>query len=166
MGKVGDSAFKYWEFDVHEAVDGILFVFHDDDIESNGVMMPVKTLHYQQIKESGQKMGIEIPTLAEVIDILKNRPEPTMIEIKNLLTDQARQRIINTASGRPDWKLMASLTRFQKSFPKKTRKHWHSEIQKADTKLVRVRAHDVDLFRATRTWLTLSFNRLKWKFGF
>ena len=111
-------------------------------------------------------MGIEIPTLAEVVDILKNRPEPTMIEIKNLMTDQARQTMINTASERPDWKLMASLTRFQKSFPKQTRQHWHSEIKKAGTKFVRVREHDIDLFRATRTWLTLSFNRLKWKFGF
>ena len=111
-------------------------------------------------------MGIEIPTLAEVVDILKNRPEPTMIEIKNLMTDQARQTMINTASERPDWKLMASLTRFLKSFPKQTRQHWHSEIKKAGTKFVRVREHDIDLFRATRTWLTLSFNRLKWKFGF
>ena len=29
---VSDSKFKYWEFDVRESSDGILFVFHDDDI--------------------------------------------------------------------------------------------------------------------------------------
>ena len=129
-------------------------------------MTPVKTLSYEQIKESGNSMKIEIPTLAEVVEELKDRPEPVMIEIKNLMTEQARQMMVDTTSERSDWKLMASLTRFQKSFPKKTRQHWHSEIQKSDTKLVRVRAHDVDLFIATRTWLTLSFNRLKWKFGF
>ena len=129
-------------------------------------MTPVKILSYEQIRECGKAKDVEIPTLSEVVGVLKNRPEPTMIEIKNLMTDQARQKIIDTISERSDWKLMASLTRFQKSFPKQSRQRWHSEIQKADTELVRVREHDVDLFRVTRTWLTLSFNRLKWKFGF
>ncbi len=34
--RVDDSGFKYWEFDVHESADGVLFAFHDDEIESNG----------------------------------------------------------------------------------------------------------------------------------
>ena len=164
--KVDNPKFKYWEFDVHEAADGVLFVFHDDDIESNGVMKPVKALPYEKIRECGNAMGFEISTLDEVVDVLKERPEPTMIEIKNLMTDQARQKIIDTISERSDWKLMASVTRFLKSFPKQSRHHWHSEIQKTGTELVRVREHDVDLFKISRTWLILSFNRLKWKMGF
>ena len=129
-------------------------------------MTPVKTLSYEQIKESGNSMKVEIPTLAEVVEELKDRPEPVMIEIKNLMTEQARQMMVDTTRERSDWKLMASLTRFQKSFPKQSRKHWHSEIQKAGTELVRVREHQIDLFKITRSWPILSFNRLKWKFGF
>ena len=164
--RVDDSGFKYWEFDVHESADGVLFAFHDDEIESNGQMIPVKALTFAEIHECGKKFGISIPTLAEVVEELKERPEPTRIEIKNLMTDQARQAVIDVTEGRPDWKLMASLKRFQESFPKNSRRHWHSQVKKAGTKLVRVRRHEIDLFHVSRTEFHWILSKMKWKLGY
>ena len=163
--RVGEPEFKYWEFDVHESADGILFVFHDDEIGSNGQIVPVKTLTFAEIHKCGEENEISIPTLTEVVEELKGRPEPTRIEIKNLMTDQARLTIIDATRGRPDWKLMASLRRFQKSFPKKSRRHWHSQVKKAGTTLVRVRRHEIDLFHASRTELHWFLSKMKWRLG-
>ena len=151
---------------MHESADGVLFTFHDDEIESDGQMIPVKTLTFAEIHECGKELGISIPTLAEVVEELKERPEPTRIEIKNLMTDQARQAIIDVTKGRPDWKLMASLGRFQKSFPIISRHHWHTQAKKAGTKLVRVRRHEIDLFEASRTRFHWFLAKIKWKLGY
>tara|TARA_Y100000588_G_scaffold177953_1_gene191957 strand:- start:5028 stop:5519 length:492 start_codon:yes stop_codon:yes gene_type:complete len=163
---VNNLEFKYWEFDVHESADGILFVFHDDDIESKGVRVPVKNLRYTEIHELGKNMGVLIPTLSDVVEELKERPEPTMIEIKNLMTDQARQAIIDVTKNRSDWKLIASLQRFQQSFPKRSRRHWHTQVKKAGTNLLRVRRHDIDLFSISRTRIHLIWAKMKWKMGY
>lgn len=164
--RVDKPGFKYWEFDVHESLDGVLFVFHDDYIESNGKMIPVNTSTFAEIHNCGIEMGVSIPTLDEVVEELKNRREPIRIEIKNLMTDQARQAIIDVTKGRPDWKLMASLGRFQKSFPIISRHHWHTQAKKAGTKLVRVRRHEIDLFEASRTRFHWFLAKMKWKLGY
>ena len=33
---VSDKRFKYWEFDVRESSDGVLFAFHDDSYHGSG----------------------------------------------------------------------------------------------------------------------------------
>lgn len=151
---------------MHESADGVLFAFHDDEIESNGQLIPVKALTFAEIHECGKKFGISIPTLAEVVEELKERPEPTRIEIKNLMTDQARQMVIDVTKGHSDWKLMASIHRFEISFPKKSRRHWHSQVKMAGTELVRVRRHEIDLFNASKTGIHWIFSKLKWKLGY
>ena len=39
--RVNEPDFKYWEFDVQESKDGILFVFHDDVLDIDGKMAQV-----------------------------------------------------------------------------------------------------------------------------
>ena len=151
---------------MHESADGVLFAFHDDEIESNGQLIPVKALTFAEIHECGKKFGISIPTLNEVVEELKERPEPTRIEIKNLMTDQARQMVIDVTKGHSDWKLMASIRRFEMSFPKKSRRHWHSQVKEAGTELVRVRRHEIDLFKASKTGIHWILSKLKWKMGY
>ena len=65
--------FKYWEFDIHESRDGVLFAFHDDEIEIDGTTNPVKEFTYSEIQSQGEENGIMIPTLDEVVEILSNR---------------------------------------------------------------------------------------------
>ena len=59
VGKVSDPHFLYWEFDVHESVDGILFVYHDDDIEIDGEMVLVKNVEMQRLKIAGEQLGFK-----------------------------------------------------------------------------------------------------------
>ncbi len=165
VGKVSDPRFLYWEFDVHESEDGILFVYHDDDIEIDGEMVLVKNVEMQRLKNAGEQLGFKIPTFSEVISELSSRNEKTMIEIKHLHSDEARREIIAAMEGRANWMLMATPIRFLQSFPSNSREFWHHEILKAGTKLVRVRRHRVDLFAASRTRIGWLFAIPKWLFG-
>ena len=159
---MNEPEFKYWEFDVHESKDGVLFVFHDDDILSDDTMAAVKELTYAEIQSRGKLNGINIPTLDEVVEILSNRPEPVMIEIKNLMSDSARRKIIDTTAERSDWQLISSVKRFLISFPRKSRNYWWNQAKQARTSVYRIRRHDVDLFISSKTMPHLIWNRLIW----
>ena len=159
---VNEPDFKYWEFDVHESKDGVLFVFHDDTLDHDGEMTQVKELTFEEIHSQGAKNGIDIPTLDAVVEILSKRPEPVMIEIKNLMTDSARKKIIDVTAERPDWQLIASVKRFLISFPRKKRTYWHDQATAVGTSVYRIRRHEIDLFDSSRTMLNLFWNRLFW----
>tara|TARA_B100000614_G_scaffold6181_1_gene5875 strand:- start:5112 stop:5726 length:615 start_codon:yes stop_codon:yes gene_type:complete len=160
--RINEPDFKYWEFDVHESKDGVLFVFHDDVLEVDGKRVPVKELSFAEISSQGEINGIEIPRMDAVIEILSKRNEPVMIEIKNLFSDAARQKIIDVTAERSDWQLIASVNRFLTSFPRKSRKYWYSKADKVGTSVYRIRRHDVDLFHSSRTIFHLIWNRVKW----
>ena len=166
IDKVSDPLFLYWEFDVHESADGVLFVYHDDDIEMDGEMVLVKNLEIESLKNAGGQLGFQIPTLTEVISELTERNENTMIEIKHLISDEARREVITAMVGHPNWTLMATPLRFTASFPSESRAHWHKEVRKVGTKLVRVGRHRIDLFSAAKTRLGWILAQPKWLFGF
>ena len=160
--RVNEPNFKYWEFDVHESKDGVLFVFHDDALEIDGKMAQVKELTFEEIHSQGTKNGIDIPTLDAVVEILSNRTEPVMIEIKNLMTDSARKEIIDVTAERSNWQLIASIERFLTSFPRRSRKFWHTQAKNVGTSVYRIRRHEIDLFYSSRTMPHLIWNRIIW----
>tara|TARA_B100000579_G_C22616089_1_gene749607 strand:- start:101 stop:736 length:636 start_codon:yes stop_codon:yes gene_type:complete len=159
---VNEPNFKYWEFDVHESKDGVLFVFHDDVLDIDGKRIPVKELTFAEISSQGEMNGIEIPTMDAVVEILSKRTEPVMIEIKNLFSDAARRKIISVTAERSDWQLIASVKRFLISFPRKKRTYWHKQATAVGTSVYRIRRHEIDLFDSSRTMLNLFWNRLVW----
>ena len=160
--RVNEPDFKYWEFDVHESKDGILFVFHDDVLDIDGKMAQVKDLTFVEIHSQGTKNGIDVPTLDAVVEVLSERSEPVMIEIKNLTTDSARKKIIDVTAERSNWQLIASIDRFLTSFPRRSRKFWHTRAKKVGTSVYRIRRHDIDLFYSSRTKAHLIVNRMSW----
>ena len=81
-----DSKFRYWEFDIRESIDGIVFVFHDDSIEINGELATLAEMTFSDIKEAGDSLEIEIPTFSEVVTELEGRSEDVMVEIKEILS--------------------------------------------------------------------------------
>ena len=160
--RVNEPNFKYWEFDVHESKDGVLFVFHDDVLDIDGKIAQVKELTFEEIHSLGAKQGIVIPTLDAVVAILSKRSEPVMIDIKNLFSDAARRKIISVTAERADWQLIASVKRFLISFPRKKRTYWHDQATAVGTSVYRIRRHEIDLFDSSRTMLNLFWNRLVW----
>ena len=42
-----DPKFKYWEFDIRESIDEIVFVYHDDTIEINGELVEITKIQRQ-----------------------------------------------------------------------------------------------------------------------
>jgi len=165
IDKVSDPCFLYWEFDVHESADGVLFVYHDDDIEMEGNMVLVKNIEMERLKNAGEQLGFQIPTFSEVISELSPRNENTMIEVKHLQSDEARREIIAAMVGHGNWTLMATPGRFWDSFPRESRIYWHNEVRKAGTRLVRVGRHRIDLFSASRTRIGWMLAKPKWLFG-
>jgi len=162
---VSDSKFKYWEFDVRESLDGILFVFHDDYIFLNGERINTCLLQMSQIILAGKEIGIEIPTLNQVITELEKRVEPVMIEIKELISDHCRAEIIDLVSGREGWKLMATPERFNDSFPFESRNRWRELASQKEVKLVRVGRHRAQLFRFSDSALGRLYLYPRWFFG-
>ena len=163
---VSDKRFKYWEFDVRESSDGVLFVFHDDCIKINGKMIETRYLSYDEIYRAGESMMISIPTFQQVMEVLKDREERVMIEIKNVHSDVARETLLLSVSGSEDWILMSTPERFVKSFPSTTRDLWNERARTLGVKLVRVGRHRVDLFKASRFLIGWYFAKPKWFFGF
>ncbi|MDC0059273.1 glycerophosphodiester phosphodiesterase family protein [Euryarchaeota archaeon] len=157
--------FKYWEFDIRESIDGVVFVFHDDIIDVNGEMREISKMSFLEIREAGKKLDILIPTFEEVVIELEERKEKVFVEIKEIFSDKARNEIINRISGLEGWKIMATPERFEKSFPKESRDLWRKEIQKAGIDLVRVGRHRVELFRASKSSLKWIMAKPKWLFG-
>ena len=39
LEQVDNRKFKYWEFDIRESLDGIIFVFHDGQILADGELI-------------------------------------------------------------------------------------------------------------------------------
>ena len=157
--------FKYWEFDIRESIDGVVFVFHDDIIDINGELRELSKMSFLEIKEAGEELDILIPTFEEVVVELEERKEKVFVEIKEIFSDQARNEIINRISGLNDWKIMATPERFEKSFPEDSREFWRKEIQKAKVELVRVGRHRVELFRASKSSFKWIMAKPKWLFG-
>ena len=163
---VSDKRFKYWEFDVRESSDGVLFAFHDDCIKINGKMIETRYLSYDEIYRAGESMMISIPTFQQIMEVLKDREERVMIEIKNVHSDVARETLLLSVSGNEDWILMSTPERFVKSFPSTTRDLWNERARTLGVKLVRVGRHRVDLFKASRYLIGWYFVKPKWFFGF
>jgi len=62
------------EFDVHRTKDNKIIVMHDNKVEktTNGVGL-IKNLSFKEIRKFHEPNGELIPTLQEVLDILKNK---------------------------------------------------------------------------------------------
>ena len=112
LEQVDNRKFKYWEFDIRESLDGIIFVFHDDQILADGELIETAKLNFSEIMKAGEDLGVKIPTFSEVVEILGDRKEDVMVEVKELRTDAARRTVITEISSKPNWKLMATPTRF------------------------------------------------------
>ena len=160
------NKFKYWEFDIRESIDGIVFVFHDDLIELNGELVEVSKMTFEEIKEAGEALKISIPTFEEIVVELKDRKERVMVEVKEIFSDEARYEIINTVSQFKDWKIMATPERFEKSFPKESRSYWDKKFQNSEIQVVRVGRHKINLFQASKSRLKWLIAKPKWLFGF
>ena len=162
---IDEKNFKYWEFDIRESIDGVVFVFHDDLIELNGELIEISKMTFLEIKNAGEYLDILIPTFEEVVIELEERKERVMVEIKEIFSDQARNEIINRISELDNWKIMATPERFEKSFPKESRDFWDEELKKAKVELVRVGRHRIELFRASKSRLRWMIAKPKWLFG-
>ena len=55
------------EFDVHITRDGVVVVFHDDDVEG----IKIENANYADIKDKRLKNGEAIPTLSEYLEAAK-----------------------------------------------------------------------------------------------
>ena len=161
-----DSKFKYWEFDIRESIDEIVFVYHDDTIEINGELVEIAKMTFSDILDAGESLEIKIPTFNEIVNELEGRKEKVMVEIKEVFSDGARMEIIQSLSKFENWKLMATPERFEKSFPKDSRTHWSEEISNSGIELVRVGRHRVNLFKAAESRLGWIFAGPKWLYGF
>ena len=165
MENIDEKKFKYWEFDIRESIDGVVFVFHDDLIELNGELIEISKMTFLEIKNAGEYLDILIPTFEEVVIELEERKERVMVEIKEIFSDRARNEIINRVSELDNWKIMATPERFEKSFPKESRDFWDEELKKAKVELVRVGRHRIELFRASKSRLRWMIAKPKWLFG-
>jgi len=165
LEQVENRKFKYWEFDIRESLDGIIFVFHDDQILVNGELIETAKLNFSEIVKAGDDFGVNIPTFSEVVAILDNRQEDVMVEVKELRTDDARRAVITTISDKSNWKLMATPTRFLQSFPAESREYWEGYTRNLGVELVRVGRHKLNLFSASRSYFIWKFAQFKWFFG-
>ena len=162
---VSDKRFKYWEFDVRESSDGVLFAFHDDCIKINGKMIETRYLTYDEIYRTGESMMINIPTFKQIIETLKDRDERVMIEIKNVHSDNGRDDLLRSVSGNENWMLMSTPERFIESFPSENRELWNIRARELGVKLVRVGRHRIDLFKASKNRIAWHYAKPKWFFG-
>lgn len=165
INNLEDKNFKYWEFDIRESLDGIIFVFHDDQILVDGELIETAKLNFSEIMKAGEDFGVNIPTFSEVVEILGDRKEEVMVEVKDLRTDAARRTVITAISSKPNWKLMATPTRFLESFPSESRGYWERFARDLDVELVRVGRHKLDLFSASKSYFRWKFAQFKWFFG-
>jgi len=166
IDNLDEKKFRYWEFDIRESIDGVVFVFHDDLINLNGEIIEISKMTFSEIKDAGETLDILIPTFEEVVIELETRKERVMVEIKEIFSDQARNEIISRISELENWKIMATPERFEKSFPKESRAFWRKEIQELEIKFVRVGRHRVELFKAVESYWRWKMAKPKWLFGF
>ena len=146
--------FRYWEFDVHETKDGELIVYHDDSVSMNGVAKSLNELTAKQLRKiAKEELEIEVPTLSEVLEALGETEKPVRVEIRNLYSDEGKQKLIDMvadAKEKHGWncKVIAWKDRFRTMFPSDVRERWSKEFSKRNLALCRVGLHHVDLFKA------------------
>ena len=83
--------FRYWEFDIRESSDGIVFVFHDDTIDVGG-NTPRPHRYHSRRSRGRVRRGISIPLFSEVCEELDDSPEMVMVEIKHLSSEEPGPR--------------------------------------------------------------------------
>ena len=157
---VSDRRFRYWEFDVRESSDGVLFVFHDDSIMDQGELVHTKNMKFNDICRAGLSLGIRIPRFREIVEELNKRDERVMIEIKHVHSDDCRNEVFDAVECNEKWMLMCTPSRFIDSFPSESRDYWRERAHESDIKLVRVGRHRIDLFRASKSksmWIFAQF---------
>ncbi len=159
------SGFRYWEFDIRESSDGIVFVFHDDTIVESGSQYEIAEMTFQEIRGAGLQMGISIPLFSEVCENLEGTEEMVMVEIKDLRTDKARSEVLDTLGKMGHWKAMATPARFSASFPVAVREEWGRRFESAGVELVRVGRHRLNMFEACKSGRSWLFAQPRWLFG-
>jgi len=164
-GKPGMRDFRYWEFDIRESSDGIVFVFHDDAIDVGGKQFETSQMTFSEIKEAGLQNEISIPLFSEVCEELGGSEEMVMVEIKHLSTDKARTEVLEALRRREKWKAMATPERFLRTFPIDIRDDWGARFQSAGVELVRVGRHRVNLFDSCKSRMRWLFAQPRWLFG-
>lgn len=163
--KPGMRGFRYWEFDIRESSDGIVFVFHDDAIDVGGKQSETSQMPFSEIKRAGSQRGISIPLFSEVCEELGESPEMVMVEIKHLSSEGARAEVLEALRSRGNWKAMATPERFSRTFPSDIREDWRTRFQSAGVELVRVGRHRVNLFDACKSRMSWIFAQPRWLFG-
>ena len=155
--------FLYVEFDIRESKDGKIVVFHDSKIarmtpqsrENMDVLsrilkkkrfekIRIKDLTFNEIVGLSLKKETKIPTLKEVLDasIQWNLKKPMHIEVKSLMTDQARYHLIQLIqkyASELDISLVAFQKNFAKSFPFPPR--WIKLLQNANIEAYQIDKH-------------------------
>ena len=164
-GKPGTRGFRYWEFDIRESSDGIIFVFHDDAIDVGGEHYKTSQMPFAEIKNAGFRQGISIPLFSEVCDELGETAETVMVEIKHLSSETGRSEVLEALRNRANWKAMATPERFPSTFPSDIREDWGARFQSAGVELVRVGRHRVNLFDACKSRMGWFFAQPRWLFG-
>lgn len=82
------------EFDVHITRDGVVVVFHDDDVEG----IKIENANYADIKDKRLKNGEAIPTLSEYLEAAKPLGDMKLIlEVKEHVQKSDEDRCIDAA---------------------------------------------------------------------
>jgi len=90
--KIGCLSADMVECDIHLSKDGVLVVSHDDDLgRIVGVSGEIKDLTLEQLKRYDFGQGEKIPTLSEVIEIVRQSKKGLIIEIKGNSDEEASQ---------------------------------------------------------------------------
>ncbi|CAA6813215.1 MAG: Unknown protein [uncultured Sulfurovum sp.] len=156
--------FKYVELDIQETKDSQIVLFHDRTIKKLvpkskhnlkvlNKILKKKKFHKIEIKDLTLKetsqlileQDSKIPTLKEVLDIsIKLKVyKPIHIEVKNLYSDKARLKLIETVSKYTklqDISFIAFKKNFYKSFPNTQR--WLKVFQEHNLKFYQIDKHE------------------------
>lgn len=154
--------FRYWETDIRESKDGILYCYHDDTLGDK----EIDELNWEEIRLDAKNLGVEIPLFTEIIKLLEPRNEKFMIEIKFIHSDEARRYLLDIVSSNQKWSLMSTPSRFIISFPRNTLGIWAKNFQFKSEKIVRVGRHSVDLFKVYNNLIYWHYAKIPWFFGF
>jgi glycerophosphoryl diester phosphodiesterase len=82
------------ELDVHRTGDGTLVVHHDADVD--GVVIATATL--TEVVDAGWRLGYEIPTLADVLDVV---PTDILLDVELKATGHEAQALAQVSVARP-----------------------------------------------------------------
>lgn len=123
------KSFKYFEFDVNSTADNKLVVYHDKNFKKKEFKNKpfykkyIKDMTLEEVRKIKLSGKYQIPTLIEVMDVLKTLEAKTIVEVKLIHTDVSRNRLIETIDSyrKPKWYLayLAFPKAFKKSFPNK-----------------------------------------------